>query len=136
MKLRYQLIALLSLSGVAVQAGTPPRALRADAVDARNEAATPGFAGPLRESARLATLLGDALLLSRAQQRAVQACLLAEREALVLAATPADAAQAHKRYLAAVRQVLATSQLHAYHALSQQLAGTAFPLDGAEVAVR
>ena len=110
--------------------------MRADVAEARNETATPSFAGPLRESNRLASLLSDALFLSRAQQRAVRACLLAEREAQAQAVTPADAAQAHQRCLAAVRQVLAPSQLYAYHALSQQLAGTTLPLDGAEVALR
>lgn len=129
-------VLLTSSVGGSARASARPKPLRMAELEAHNEMATPGFTQELRDARRIARFLGDALMLNNAQLHAVECCTLAERQALALAATPADLALAQRAYLQAVRQVLVASQLHTYAALCQQLAGSALPLDGTELAVR
>lgn len=129
-------IALLALGVSSAQAETLPKPLTAAATEARNEAAAPSFSIQVRQAHRVASFLVDALVLNLVQQRAVEACTVAEYQALALAATVADATAAQQAYRQAVRRVLATSQAQAYAALSRQLTDTALPLDGTEVAAR
>ena len=134
---KYLLLLLALAFGVsAAQAASRPKALTAAQTEARNETAVPGFSGQVREARRITNFLVDALVLSNAQQHAVQAYTVAERAALSLAVTEADFTQAQHEYLLAVHRVLAASQQKVYSALCQQLAGTALPLDGKELAVR
>ncbi len=107
-------------------------------VEARNETAAPGFSRHVRDARSVTAFLTDALLLTTAQRHAVARCTVAQRQALALAATDADIAQAQRDYLMALRQVLGLSQLHTYTALCQQLAGTMLPLSApeAELAMR
>ncbi|HEX8330228.1 MAG TPA: hypothetical protein VF629_22045 [Hymenobacter sp.] len=124
------------LSVSAAQAKFRPKPQTTAATEARNEAAAPSFSAQVRQAHRIASFLADALVLNNAQQHAVEAYTLAECQALVLAATPADAAAAQQAYRQAVRRVLATSQLQTYAALRLRLTDTALPLDGTEVATR
>lgn len=127
---------LLAVSISAAQAKRRPKAPSAAATEAQNEAEAPSFSAQVREARFLAAFLADALVLTHAQQHAVEAHTLTERKALALAATAADAAAARQQYQAAVRRVLATSQMQAYTALRQRLADTVLPLDGTEIAAR
>jgi hypothetical protein len=130
---------LMVLCGAEAQAGIiRPRkkSISVAAIEARNETATPSFSRHVRDAQRITNLLADALLLTTAQRHAVARCTVAERQSLALAATEADALLAQYEYLAALRQVLAVSQLHAYNSLCQQLSGTVQPIDGTELAVR
>ncbi|GAA3957685.1 hypothetical protein [Hymenobacter antarcticus] len=127
---------LLLASIVGAQAGNRPKPLKTAAVEARNETAAPSLSRHMRDARRITIFLEDALLLSTAQRYAVARCTVAERRALVLAVTEADFRQAQGQYLKALHKVLALSQLNAYVALCQQLAGTTLPLDGTELAVR
>lgn len=129
-------ICLFAASESGAWASTRPRPIHMAEEEAHNEIATPSFVEQVREAHRIASFLADALLLNNAQLRAVENYTLAEREALALAANAADLLQAQQAYLQAVNSVLAASQLHAYVALRQKLAGTAFPLDGTELALR
>ena len=98
--------------------------------EAHNETAAPSYSRHVHDVQRITAYLTDVLRLSTAQQLALQSCTVAERAALLLAATDADAQAAQAHYLAAVRRVLATSQLRTYVLLRQQLEGTVLPLDG------
>lgn len=134
---RTRLIGFLLLVGITgAQAGGRPRPLKTAAVEARNETAVPSLSRHMRDARRIIAFLDDALLLSTAQRYAVARCTVAERRALVLAVTDADFRQAQGQYLKALHNVLTISQLNAYVALCQQLAGTTLPLDGTELAVR
>lgn len=131
---------LLLASGLLVAAVAPghaadcPKDRTTAAAEARHETARPGFTAQGREARRIAGFLGDALLLTRGQRHAVAACTVAAREALALAATEADAAEARRQYQVAMCRVLGLSQREAYGALCRHLAGTALPLDGTELA--
>jgi hypothetical protein len=129
---------LLALSCLQSQASIWPRAktIRLAEAEARNETAAPSFSRHVRDAQLITTFLADALLLTTAQRHAVARCTVAERQALVLAATEADVAEAQYNYLMALRQVLALSQMSAYTTLSQRLVGTLLPVDGTELAVR
>lgn len=136
--IRNLLVLLLAFGATAAWAKPQPkpRLRTAAQTEACNETVAPGFSGQVREARRITSFLLDALVLSNAQLRALEACTVAERAALALAVTDADVAQAQQQYLLSVRRVLARSQLHSYVALRQQLAGTMLPLDGTELAVR
>lgn len=136
--IRNSLVLLLAIGATAAGAKPrpKPRLRTAAQTEACNETVAPGFSGQVREARRITNFLLDALVLSTAQLRALEACTVAERAALALAVTDADVAQAQQQYLLNVRRVLARSQLHSYVALRQQLAGTMLPLDGIELAVR
>lgn len=136
--IRNSLVLLLAIGATAAGAKPrpKPRPRTAAQTEACNETVAPGFSGQVREARRITNFLLDALVLSNAQLRALEACTVAERAALALAVTDADVAQAQQQYLLNVRRVLARSQLHSYVALRQQLAGTMLPLDGIELAVR
>lgn len=125
---------LIMLGSVTARAGIWPRAkaVTAAATEARNETAEPGFSRHVREARRVTTFLADALLLTTTQRHAVARCTVAQRQALALAATDADAARVQYEYLMTLRQVLGLSQLRTYTALCQQLAGTMLPLSGTE----
>lgn len=132
--LRPLFVLLFLAPGLSIaQAQERPRYPTTAQADARNEAGAPGFSGQLRQAHRVANYLGDALQLNYAQWHALTAYTTAERVALALAATPADTLAAQRQYLLALRRVLAPSQMEAYVALRQQLAGTLLPLDGAEL---
>ena len=124
------------LGSYLAEAGAHPKAPTTRVTEARNEAPTPSFPGQIEEARRVASFLADALVLNNAQQHALTAYTIAEREALALAATAAAASQAQQEYLLAVRRVLATSQWQVYGALRQQYADTLLPLDGPELALR
>lgn len=128
------LFSLVMLSSIPVRASIWPRtkAVTAAAAEARNETAAPGFSRHVRDARRVTTFLADALLLTTAQRHAVARYTVAQRQALALAATDADAVQAQYEYLMALRQVLGLHQLRAYTMLCQQLAGTMLPLNGTE----
>ncbi|MBF9235853.1 hypothetical protein I2I05_00445 [Hymenobacter sp. BT683] len=131
------LLAMVMISGASTgQARPRPRAVSVAAADARGEKATPSFAVQVREAHRISGYLTDALVLTSAQMHAVEDCTIAECEALALAVTPADAAQARQQYLLALGRTLAPSQLDAYVAIREQLAGTLMPLDGMGLASR
>ena len=130
------LVLLMLVSGLGAQAAGRPKPLKMSATEARNETAAPSLSRHVRDAQRIADVLDDALLLSTAQRYAVARHTVAERRALVLAATGADFALAQAQYRSALYKVLALSQLNAYTALCQQLAGTALPLDGTELLVR
>ena len=134
---RLQLIAGLLVAGISLaQASGRPKPLTTTETEARNETATPSFSGPLSEARRITDFLSDALVLNNIQQHAVTAYTVAERQALALAVTEADAALAQQEYLLAVRRVLGSSQLQSYTVLRQQFSGTMLPLDGQELAAR
>ena len=138
MKMKHMpLLALMMLgSGLGAQAAGRPKPLKMAATEARNETAAPSLSRHVRDAQRITGVLDDALLLSTAQRHAVARHTVAERRALVLAATGADFALAQAQYRSALYKVLALSQLNAYTALCQQLAGTALPLDGTELLAR
>lgn len=104
--------------------------------EARTETAVPSFSEQLYEARRVSSFLVDALVLSNAQQHAVQACTAAKFQALALAVTAADTAEAQQQYRQAVRRILAPSQRDAYAVLCQHLTDTLLPLDGCELALR
>lgn len=106
------------------------------ATEAQNETAAPSLSRHVHDAQRITGYLVDALRLSTAQQMALQHCTVAERSALLLATSEQDARDAQTRYLASVRQVLASSQLCSYVLLRQQLEGTLLPLDGLGLAAR
>ncbi|WP_210514295.1 hypothetical protein [Hymenobacter terricola] len=124
------------MSALGAQARSGPKPLTAAQAEARNETAAPGFSGRVREAWRITSFLADAPVLSNVQWHAVQAHAVAQHQALALAITAADAAQAQRQYLKVVQNVLATSQLADYGALRRQLAGTMLPLGGFELAAR
>lgn len=126
----------LGVAGPAGWAKATPKPLTVAQVEARNETFAPSFSGQAREARRLTSFLLDALILSTAQCRALQACTVAECAALALAITDGDVVQARRQYQLAVHQVLAPSQAHLYGVLYRQLAGTMMPLDGPELAGR
>jgi hypothetical protein len=126
---------LVFLAGAA-QAGTHPKARSAAQTEARNETAAPSFSAQVRDAHRITSFLVDALVLNTAQLHAVQACTVAERESLALAATEADVALAQRQYLGAVQRLLVNSQLCSYMLLRQRLVGTTLPLEGTEIARR
>jgi hypothetical protein len=131
------LCVLLLASGFSgALAGTPPKRLTTALIESRNEAACPSFSAQVRATQRITGLLADALVLTIAQKRAVEACTLAERIDLALAPTDPAAALVRQQYLVALCRVLTPTQRTAYVAMRQQLAGTLLPLDGTEVAVR
>lgn len=130
------IISLLLAGGTGARAGGRPRPLKTAATEARNETAAPSLSRHMRDARRITLFLDDILLLTTAQRYAVARCTLAERRALVLSVTDADFAQAQARYLRALRKALSLSQLSAYRALCQELAGSTMPLDGAELAAR
>ena len=111
----------------------PPTAA---AVEAHNETAAPSFSRHVRAAQRITSFLADALCLTTAQQLALQQHTVAEHTALLLATSEGDIQAAQLHYLTAVRRVLTASQLDAYVALRQKLAGTTLPIDGLELAVR
>lgn len=113
-----------------------PAATTVAIAEARNETAAPGLSRHVHDAQRITGYLADALVLSTAQQLALQHCTVAERAALLLANSDTDARIAQANYLAAVRRVLANSQLRAYVLLRRQLEGTMLPIDGTELAVR
>ncbi|WP_460611259.1 hypothetical protein [Hymenobacter terrigena] len=113
-----------------------PKPLTMAQSEARNEAPTPGFSGQLYEARRISSFLADALVLNNAQQHAVQAYSIAKFEALSLAVTAADIAEALQQYRQAVRRVLAPSQRDAYAVLCQHQTDTLLPLDSNELALR
>ncbi len=132
--LRPLFILLFLAHGLSIaQAQERPRYPTTAQAEAHNEAAAPSFSSQLHQAHRVANYLGDVLQLNYAQWHALTAYTAAERVALALAATPEDAQAAQRQYLLAVRRVLAASQMEAYVALRQQLAGTLLPLDGAEL---
>ena len=132
---RVRLIGLLLLvGGLGAQATGRPRPLKTAATEARNETAAPSLSRHMRDAQRITCLLDDALLLSTAQRHTVARHTAAERRALVLAVTDADFARAQAQYISVLHKVLALSQLNAYLALCQRLAGTTLPLDGTELA--
>ena len=134
---RIHLMGILLLASImGAHAGGRPKPLKMADVEARNETAVPSLSRHMRDARRITYFLDDALLLSTAQRHAVARCTVAERRALVLAVTEADFLQAQVQYLKALHKVLALSQMNAYVALCQQLAGTTLPLDGTELAVR
>ena len=134
--IRMFLLPLLVLGGTNCWATSHPRPRTVAETEARNETGVPGFAGQVREARRITTFLLDALVLSHAQHQALEARTVAERAALALAATEAEATQVQRQYQLAVLKVLTTSQLRVYMELSRQLAGTLLPLDGTELASR
>lgn len=113
-----------------------PAPLTTAKVDAHNETAAPSFSRHVRAAQRITAFLADALCLTTAQQLALQQHTVAEHTALLLATSEGDIQAAQLKYLMAVRRVLAASQLDAYVALCQKLAGTMLPIDGLELAVR
>lgn len=127
---------LLLLSAPSAFGQGRPTAPTVAVAEARNETEVPGLSRHVHEAQRITGYLADALVLSTAQQLALQHCTVAERAALLLAASDTDARVAQAAYLAAVRRVLANSQLRAYVLLLRQLEGTTLPLDGTELAVR
>ena len=127
---------LLILSTLSGYGHGRPKPRKWAAAEARNETGAPSFSRHVRDARRISAFLADALLLTTAQRVAVERCTVAERTALVLAATDEDARLAQDNYLAAVRRVLALNQLCLYNALCIQLQGTALPVDGTELAVR
>ena len=133
---RMRLIGLLLLiSGLGAQATGRPRPLKTAATEARNETAAPSLSRHMRDAQRITYFLDDALLLSTAQRHTVARHTATERRALVLAVTDTDFVRAQAQYLSVLHKVLALSQLNAYVALCQRLAGTTLPLDGTELAV-
>ena len=127
---------VLVFTGTTSWANTRPKPRTIAETEARNETVAPGFSGQVREARRITDFLLDALVLSTAQCRALQACTVAERAALALAVTKEDIAQAQRQYQLAVRRVLAPSQVHVYTMLYRQMADTMMPLDGIELAAR
>ena len=133
---RMRLIGIfLLIGGLGASAAGRPRPLKTAVTEARNETAAPSLSRHMRDAQRITCFLDDALLLSTAQRHTVARHTAAERRALVLAVTDADFARAQAQYLSALHKVLALSQLNAYAALCQRLAGTTLPLDGTELAV-
>jgi len=130
------LLSLLIGSSLSAYASHRPKPLTTAETEARNEVLTPSLSRQLREARRITHFLAEALSLNETQRLAVEACTAAERQALALAATPADAAQARRAYYLAVHQMLDARQLSAYEDLRQRLAGTAQALDGAGLAIR
>ena len=109
------LLALVALAPAALAAAHPTGS------DVRSETAAPTLPG-LRQAARRATAtLPDALRLSTVQVARLQASTEAELRALVLAATPADAAAAERGYLLALGRVLNRTQFVQYCALRGSL---------------
>lgn len=135
-KCRLLLGFLLLAGSLGAQAGGRPTPHRRPAPETGHETAAPSLSRHMREAHRISLLLDDALLLSTAQRYAVARCTATQRRALVLAATAADVAQAQAQHLQMLRKTLTLSQLNAYAALGQQLAGTTLPLDGPELAQR
>ncbi|WP_201977672.1 hypothetical protein [Hymenobacter rubidus] len=129
-------LAVLLASSTFAGAHHRPKALTAAEDEARNETAAPSFAPQVREAGRIAAYLSDALVLSNVQRHAVACYTLAERTALALAATTATATLVRHEYLLAIHSVLTASQHNTYAVLRQQLNGTAFSLDGTELALR
>lgn len=138
MKLSRFFFVLVPLGGsvLGAQAGNGSKPQTVAQSEARNEASAPSFSQQVQAAQRITYFLTDALLLSNAQQHAVQTYTVAQRKALLLAVTPAHIAEAGREYQESVRRVLATSQLSTYVALRKQLDGTVFPLDAVELAVR
>ena len=125
----------LLMGGLGAPATGRPRPLKTAAAEARNETAAPSLSRHMRDAQRITHVLNDVLLLSTAQRHTMARHIVAERRAMVLAVTDADFAQAQAQYLSALHKVLALSQLNAYVALCQRIAGTTMPLDGTELAV-
>ena len=99
--------------------GTPRSvALRPDDT---TETATPSLPGQAQAARRATAGLLDALRLSTAQATRLQARTEAELRDLLLAATPAAAAEAEQRYLLALGRVLTASQFVQYCALRASL---------------
>ncbi|MGY3088568.1 hypothetical protein ACVWYF_001601 [Hymenobacter sp. UYAg731] len=128
------LMGWVSVAGA--RAAGHPKPLTMAQAEARNEAPAPGFSGQLYEARRVSRFLADALVLNNAQQHAVQAYTAAKFQALSLAVTAADTAEARHQYRQAVRRVLAPSQRDAYAGLCQHLMDTLLPLDGYGLALR
>jgi hypothetical protein len=127
---------LLLMSAMMACGQGRPAAKTVAIAEARNETAAPSLSRHVHDAQRITGYLADALVLSTAQQLALQHCTVAERAALLLANSDTDARIAQANYLAAVRRVLANSQLRAYVLLRRQLEGTMLPIDGTELAVR
>lgn len=138
LKLRFPVLLGLVLIGNALtaRASHRPRPLTTAETEARNETPEPGLSGQVRKAHRITRLLAQALALSADQQHAVEAFTAAERRALALAPTAADAGEAQRAYRLAVHHVLDARQLTSYEELCRRLAGTAQALDGSELAVR
>ena len=66
-------------------------------------------------------------MLNNLQHHALQSYTLARHKSLLLAATPADVAQAQLEYQLAVQRVLTASQLVAYATLCRRQNGTMLP---------
>jgi hypothetical protein len=128
------LMGWMSIAGA--RAAGHPKPLTMAQAEARNEMAAPGFSGQLYEARRVSSFLADALVLNNTQQHAVQAYTVAKFQALSLATTPADTAEALQQYRQAVRRVLAPSQRGAYAVLCQHQTDTLLPLDSSELALR
>ena len=129
-------LALLSIKAVSARAGTGHKPLTASQSEARNESATPGFSKQIHDAQRITLFLSDALMLSNAQQHALQAYTVAHYQDLLLAATAENLVHARREYQESVGRVLAVSQFGTYVVLRQQLNGTAYALDGLELAAR
>jgi hypothetical protein len=139
MMLKLRLLALLGLvliGNTLAAHARHARPLTTTETEARNETFEPSLSGQLREARRITRFLAKALTLSADQLRAVETLTAAERQALALAPTVAEADRAQRAYRLAVHQVLDARQLSAYVALCQRLAGTAGALDGTGLATR
>ena len=129
------IVSLLLAGGTGARAGGRPKPPKMVDTEARNESAAPSLSRHMRDAQRITHVLNDVLLLSTAQRHTMARHIVAERRAMVLAVTDADFAQAQAQYLSALHKVLALSQLNAYVALCQRIAGTTMPIDGTELAV-
>lgn len=118
------------------RAASHPKPRTTAQTEARAETAAPSFSGQLYEARRVSRFLADALVLNNAQQHAVQAYTAAKFQALALAVTAADTAEAQQQYRQAMRRILAPSQHDAYAVLCQHLTDTLLPLDGCQLALR
>ena len=134
--IRSLLAVLLIFGGSETWAKPRPKPCTIAETEARNETGAPGLSGQVRQARRVTAFLLDALVLSHAQLRGLDACTVAERAALALAVTDADVVQARAQYRLAVLRLLSVSQLQSYVALRQQLTGTMLPLDGTGLALR
>ncbi|MDB5266979.1 MAG: hypothetical protein JWP58_19 [Hymenobacter sp.] len=124
----------MSIAGA--HAAGHPKPLTTAQAEARNEKAAPAFSGQLYEARRVSNFLADALVLTNAQQHAVQAYTVAKFEALSLAVIAADTAEALQQYRQAVRRMLAPSQRDTYAVLCQHQTDTLLPLDSSVLVLR
>jgi hypothetical protein len=131
----FALVALVVL-GPAAMANNGHRRSEPRDADRRNEIPTPSLSVQVHHATRAIISLQDALRLTHAQVRAIDACTTAGLHSLALATTPADVTQAQRRYLLAVGGVLTPSQMTYYLVLRPQFSEALLRLEGLELATR